>query len=390
MIDGARKTERALRWGMVGGGRGSQIGYIHRSAGLRDRYFDLVAGAFDLDPERGRDFGIALGVDAARCYADYRAMFVAEGGRPDGIEVVTVATPNNTHYEISKTALEAGLHVVCEKPLTFTIEQAEEIAQLSKDNGLIVGVTYGYSGYQTIEEARALVASGILGEIRLVNLQFAHGHHSAPVEELNPAIKWRVDPNFSGPSYVLGDLATHPLYLSEVICPDLKIKRLLCARQSFVKSRAPLEDNAVVLMEYESGAFGTLWTSAVNAGAMHSQKVRIAGAKASIEWWDEFPNQLRLEVQGEPSRVLERGMGYLSPAALADDRIGGGHPEGLFESWSTLYERFARAIEAAKDGAPDRVAGMRYPGVEAGVQGVRWVENCVRSADLGGIWVDYR
>jgi predicted dehydrogenase len=143
-------------------------------------------------------------------------------------------------------------------------------------------------------------------------------------------------------------------------------------------------------MEYESGAFGTLWTSAVNAGAMHSQKVRIAGAKASIEWWDEFPNQLRLEVQGEPSRVLERGMGYLSPAALADDRIGGGHPEGLFESWSTLYERFARAIEAAKDGAPDRVAGMRYPGVEAGVQGVRWVENCVRSADLGGIWVDYR
>jgi predicted dehydrogenase len=390
MIDGARNTERALRWGMVGGGRGSQIGYIHRSAGLRDRYFDLVAGAFDLDPERGRDFGIALGVDAARCYADYRAMFVAEGGRPDGIEVVTVATPNNTHYEISKTALEAGLHVVCEKPLTFTIEQAEEIAQLSKDNGLIVGVTYGYSGYQTIEEARALVASGILGEIRLVNLQFAHGHHSAPVEELNPAIKWRVDPNFSGPSYVLGDLATHPLYLSEVICPDLKIKRLLCARQSFVKSRAPLEDNAVVLMEYESGAFGTLWTSAVNAGAMHSQKVRIAGAKASIEWWDEFPNQLRLEVQGEPSRVLERGMGYLRPAALADDRIGGGHPEGLFESWSTLYERFARAIEAAKDGAPDRVAGMRYPGVEAGVQGVRWVENCVRSADLGGIWVDYR
>jgi predicted dehydrogenase len=389
MGDGTRKTKRALRWGMVGGGRGSQIGYIHRSAALRDRYFGLAAGAFDLDPERGRDFGSALGVDPARCYADYRAMFVAERTRPDGIEVVTVATPNSTHYEISKAALEAGLHVVCEKPLTFSIAHAEELERLSKEKGLIVGVTYGYSGYQTIEEARALVASGVLGGIRLVNLQFAHGFHSAPVEEENPAVKWRVDPKVSGPTYVLGDLATHTLYLSEVICPELRIKCLLCARQSFVKSRAPLEDNAVVLMEYESGAFGTLWASAVNAGAMHSQKVRIVGEKASIEWWDEFPNQLRLEIQGESSRVLERGMGYLAPSAREDDRISGGHPEGLFESWSTLYERFARAIEATRDGAPERVAGMRYPGVEAGVQGVRWVENCVRSANAGGVWVDY-
>lgn len=390
MIGGERKTSRTLRWGMVGGGRGSQIGYMHRSAGLRDRYFDLVAGAFDIVAERGRDFGVGLGLAGDRCYADYKAMFAAEADRPDGIEVVTVATPNNTHYEISKAALEAGINVICEKPLTFSTAEAEELQRLSRERGLIVGVTYGYSGYQTIEEARHLVTSGALGEIRLVNLQFAHGFHSAPVEEANPAIKWRVDPRFAGPSYVLGDLATHPFYLSEVICPDLKIKRLLCARQSFVKSRTPLEDNAMTLMEYESGAFGTVWTSAVNAGAMHSQKVRIVGEKASIEWWDEFPNQLRYEVQGEPVRVLERGMGYLSTGALADDRIGGGHPEGLFESWATLYERFARAIEAAQDGTPDRVAGLRYPGVEAGVEGVRWVENCVRSADQGGIWVDYR
>lgn len=390
MIDGARKTRRALRWGMIGGGRGSQIGYSHRSAALRDRYFDLVAGAFDLVPERGRAFGAELGLDPARCYDDYGALIAAERKRPDGIEVLTVATPNNTHYPISKAALEAGLHVICEKPLTFTTAEAEELQSIAQAKGLVVGVTYGYSGYQTIEEARALVASGALGEIRLVNLQFAHGFHSAPVEEQNPAIKWRVDPKCSGPSYVLGDLATHPLYLSEVICPELRIKRLLCARQSFVKSRAPLEDNAVTLMEYESGAFSTIWTSAVNAGAMHSQKLRIVGEKASIEWWDEFPNQLRYEVQGEPARVLERGMGYLSAGALADDRIGGGHPEGLFESWATLYERFARAIEAAGDGDPARVAGLRYPGIEAGVAGVRWVENCVRSADLGGVWVDYR
>ena len=189
---------------------------------------------------------------------------------------------------------------------------------------------------------------------------------------------------------MLGDLATHPLYISEVICPDLKIRRLLCTRQSFVKSRAPLEDNAVTLMEYEGGAFGTLWTSAVNAGAIHSQKVRIVGSKASLEWWDERPNQLSFEVQGEPARVLERGMAYLHPEALADDHISVGHPEGLFEAWANLYGRFAEAMEATDRGDTARLAALRYPDIAAGVEGVRWVENCVRSADAGGIWVDYR
>ncbi|WP_198590170.1 Gfo/Idh/MocA family protein [Paracoccus zhejiangensis] len=390
MIDGRRKTGRALRWGMIGGGQGSQIGYIHRSAALRDRYFDLQAGALDLNPERGRSFAAELGIAHDRAYADYGALLAGEAARPDGVEVVTIATPNNTHYPITRAALQAGLHVICEKPLTFTSAEAEELRNIAQLRGLIVGVTYGYGFYQTIEQARALVASGALGKVRLVNMTFAHGFHSAPVEDLNPAIRWRVDPTFAGPSYVLGDLATHPLYLSQVICPDLKIRRLLCARQSFVASRAPLEDNAMVLMDYGCGAFGTLWTSAVNAGAMHSQKLRIVGEQASLEWWDEFPNQLRLEVQGQPAQVLERGMPYLHPEALADDRIGGGHPEGLFESWATMYERIACAIEAAQQGDHARLAGIRYPDVSAGIAGVRWVEHCVRSADKGGVWIDYR
>ena len=301
MTNAERRTTRPLRWAMVGGGRGSQIGYIHRSAALRDRTFDLVAGAFDLDPDRGQAFGTELGLDPGRCYADYEALFAGEAARPDGIEAVSIATPNNSHFTICRAALEHGLHVVCEKPLCFTVAEAEELQRLAVEHGRIVGVTYGYSGYGTIEQARAMVSRGELGEIRLVNLQFAHGFHSAAVELDNPAVRWRVDPRFAGPSYVLGDLATHPLYISEVICPELKIKRLLCTRQSFVKSRAPLEDNAMTLMEYEGGAFGTLWTSAVNAGAIHSQKVRIVGSRASLEWWDERPNQLSFEVQGEPA-----------------------------------------------------------------------------------------
>lgn len=390
MIYGERETPRALRWAMVGGGKGSQIGYIHRCAALRDRYFDLVAGAFDIDPQRGRAFGISLDLDPARCYPDWQAMFAGEAGRPDGIEVVTIATPNNTHYQITRAALEAGLHVICEKPLCFTTAEAEELERLSKARGRIVGVTYGYSGHQMIEEARRLIASGALGEIRLLNMQFAHGFHNTAVELTTPSARWRMDPTLAGPSYVLGDIGTHPLYIAEVMVPDLKIRRLLCARQSFVASRAPLEDNAMTLMEYEGGAFGTLWSSAVNAGAMHGQKIRIVGEKASVEWWDEFPNQLRYEVQGEPARILDRGMSYLDAKSLADDRIGPGHPEGLFEAWANLHARFAKAMVAQDAGDAAAVASLRFPGIEAGVAGVRWVENCVRSADQGGVWVDYR
>ncbi|MEE4307730.1 Gfo/Idh/MocA family oxidoreductase [Pseudomonas alliivorans] len=389
MINGSKRISRPVRWAMVGGGANSQIGYIHRSAALRDQNFALIAGAFDIDPERGRAFGEQLGVDTERCYSDYLRLIEQEARRPDGIEALSVATPNGTHFSITKAALEAGLHVVCEKPLCFTLEEAETLKEIAKANQRIVGVTYGYAGHQLIEQARQMIAAGELGEIRMVHMQFAHGFHSAPVEAQNEATKWRVDPRVAGPSYVLGDVGTHPLYIAEVMLPELKIKRLQCNRQSFVKSRAPLEDNAYTLMEYEGGAMGWLWSSAVNAGSMHGQKVRVIGSRASLEWWDERPNQLSFEVQGQPAQILERGMGYLHPDALLDDRIGGGHPEGLFEAWSNLYYRFALAMNATARGDAATLQSLRYPGIDAGVEGVRWVQRCVESADQGGIWIDY-
>jgi predicted dehydrogenase len=388
MIYGEKNVEKPIRWAMVGGGKGSQIGYIHRSAALRDHNFQLVAGAFDIDPERGKDFGANLHVDSERCYPNYKTMFEEETKREDGIQAVSIATPNGTHYEITKAALHAGLHVVCEKPLCFTTEEAEELEAIAKAENRVVGVTYGYAGHQMIEQARQMIANGDLGEVRIVKMQFAHGFHSAAVEEGNASTKWRVDPKVAGPSYVLGDLGTHPLYLSEVMLPKLKIKKLMCSRQSFVKSRSPLEDNAFTIMEYDNGVMGTVWSSCVNAGSMHGQTIRVIGSKASIEWWDEHPNQLRYEVQGKPAQVLDRGMDYLYPEALVDDRIGGGHPEGLFEGWSNLYTRFAIAMDAADRG--ETLENMWYPDIKAGVEGVRWVENCVRSADNGSVWVDYK
>jgi len=387
MINGIKALDRSLRWGMVGGGGTSQIGYIHRSAATRDNNFTLLAGAFDINAERGRAFGTSLGIEADRCYADYETLFAAEAARADGIEAVSIATPNNTHFAICRAALNAGLHVVCEKPLCFTAAEADELEQLCAEKKKIIGVTYGYAGHQLIHQAREMIAAGLLGEIRIINMQFAHGFHNEAVELQNESTKWRVDPRFVGPSYVLGDLATHPLFIAETMVPHLQIKRLLCSRQSFVKTRAPLEDNAFVMMEYDNGAVGTMWASAVNCGSMHGQKVRVIGEKASLEWWDEQPNQLRYEVQGEPVQILERGMGYLHPSALADDRIGGGHPEGLFEAWSNLYRRFALAMDATDRGDQAFLKDFWYPGAHAGLMGVRWVEQCVKSADAGSIWI---
>ncbi|NCC75117.1 MAG: Gfo/Idh/MocA family oxidoreductase [Clostridia bacterium] len=389
MINGERTYERPIRWAMVGGGRGSNIGYIHRSAALRDRRFELVAGAFDIDPERGQDFGIQLGLDPDRCYRDYQTLFAEEAKRADGIEAVSIATPNSTHYTIAKAALQAGLHVVVEKPMCFENEQAAELVELSQKMNRVVGVTYGYAGHQAIEQARQMVKNGELGDIRIIQMQFAHGGNSAAVETASAAQKWRVDPKVAGPTFVIGDLATHPLFLTEIIVPELKLKRLLCSRQSFIKSRAPLEDNATILMEYDNGAVGTLWASSVNAGSVFGHKIRVTGSKASVEWDAVKPNQLLYEVQGEPARTLERGAGYLYPGALAEDRIGGGHPEGLFEAWSNLYMRFGMAMDRATKGGKVGEEDFWYPDVRAGYEGVKYVNKCVESADKGAVWVEF-
>lgn len=385
MINGEKVVEHPIRWAMIGGGRGSQIGYIHRSAALRDANFELVAGAFDVDPERGKDFGKNLHVDPERCYPDYKTLIEEEAKRSDGVQAVSIATPNFTHYEIAKAALEAGLHVYCEKPLCFTTEQAEELEALVKKSGKVMFISYGYCGHQMIEQARRMIENGDLGEIRIVNMQFAHGAHNVAVEKKSGSTAWRVDPKKAGPAYVLGDVGTHMLYLSEAMMPKLNIKRLMCSKQSFVEGRQ-LEDNAMTIMEYDNGAVGYIWSSCVNAGSEFGARFRIVGEKASIAWDVEHPNQLAYEVQGKPQSVMQRGAGYLYPEAVADDRIGGGHPEGLFESWSNLYTRFAKAIDKNEKGEQ---IDFWYPDIHSGVVGVKWVEKCTESGDKGGTWIDF-
>lgn len=391
MLNGERKIPRPLRWAMIGGGRLSQVGYKHRSGALRDNTaYQLVACAFDIDAARGRDFGVNLGVAAERCYDDYQQLLAEEAKRADGIEVVTIATPNGTHYEITKAALNAGIHVICEKPLFFTTAEAREIKALAAAKGLIVGVTYGFSGHPMLMQMRAMIANGDIGDVRMVELQYTHGFSASDsADKFSEAQKWRVDPKIAGPTFVLGDISTHTFYISQLVLPDLHIKSLLCDRQSFIPSRAPLEDNAMVLMHYEGGAVGRMWASSINAGSMDSQFIRVMGSQASLEWSDYNPGELKYEIQGKPTQMMHHGMPYLDESALADERLGALHTEGLAESWANIYLKFAIAINARQRGDQQTLDTLIYPDIDAGLEGVRWIENCVRSADNGSTWVNY-
>ncbi|MCB1518476.1 MAG: Gfo/Idh/MocA family oxidoreductase [Hyphomicrobiaceae bacterium] len=389
MINGERLIERPLRWGMVGGGRTGQVGYKHRTGALRDGTYRLVAGAFDLDAERGRDFGVNLGVDASRCYATYQDLIAGETARADGVEVVSVATPNFTHYEITKACLEAGLHVICEKPLFFTVAESEEIRALAERKNLIVGVTYGFTGHPLVHQMAAMVKKGMLGDIRIVDMAYTHGFNSGDDVGAPEAVKWRTNPKTAGSTFVLGDIGTHLYYLSELVLADLRVEKLLCDRTAFIPSRAPLEDHATVLMHYNNGARGRLWVSSVDAGNMGSQRYRFVGSKASIAWSDSHPDQLVYQVQGEPERIMHHGMPYLENESLAVDRMGALHTEGLGDSWSNIYLWIAQAIDAKRRGDEAFLKTHHYPDINAGLEGVRFLENCVRSADAGAVWVDF-
>lgn len=390
MLNGEKKISRPLRWGMVGGGRTGQVGYKHRTGALRDGTYQLMAGAFDLDVERGRDFGTKLGVAADRCYATYQDLIAGESGRTDRVDVVSVATPNFTHFEITKALLLAGFHVICEKPLFFTVTECDEVRALAASKGLIVGVTYGFTGHPLVHQMAAMVAKGMLGEIRIVDMQYTHGFNSGDDVGAPDAVKWRTNPKTAGATFVLGDIGTHLYYLSEVVLPHMRVEKLLCDRKAFIATRAPLEDHATVLMHYDNGARGRLWVSSVNAGNMGSQRYRFVGSNASIEWSDAHPDQLIYEVQGQPNQTLHHGMPYLEPESLAVDRMGALHTEGLGDSWSNIYLWIAQAIDAKQRGDEAFLNTHHYPGIDAGTEGVRWLENCVRSADAGASWVEFK
>ena len=311
-----------LTWGLIGGGEGSQIGPAHRLGARLDGAFDFVAGALDHRPDEGRAFAQSLGVAADRAYGDWQEMLEVEKTREDRLDLVTVATPNATHFEIARAFLSEGFNVFCEKPMTMTVEEGEEIVSIARDTGRICAVNYGYSGYALVRHMRAMVARGDLGKVRLLVAEFAHGHHADAADADNPRVRWRYDPAQAGVSAQFADCGIHALHMASFVAGS-EVATLSADFVSCISSRK-LEDDAMVNFRMENGTAGRLWTSSVAIGRQHGLTLQVFGEKGGLRWAQEQPNQLYWMPLGERLQTIERGEANLSPRSRpgepGDDR----------------------------------------------------------------------
>ncbi|NTT86828.1 Gfo/Idh/MocA family protein [Tabrizicola fusiformis] len=374
-----------IRLGMVGGGKDAFIGAVHRIAARIDGQFDLVAGALSSTAEKSRDSGLALGLAADRCYGSFDEMAAAEAARPDGIEAVAIVTPNHVHAAAAKAFLARGIHVICDKPLTATLDQAADLAEAIGASKALFILTHNYTGYPMIRQARDMVASGQLGTIRVVQVEYPQDWLTEASEASgSKQAEWRTDPERSGAGGSTGDIGTHAHNLACFVT-GLKVEKLAADLQSFVPGRR-VDDNGHVLLRFEGGARGMLWCSQVAPGNENALRLRVYGEKGGLEWAQEDPNYLWFTPFGQPKRLLTRGGSGANPAAAAVSRTPGGHPEGYLEGFANIYAGAAEAIRAAQAGGRSAALDV-LPGLEAGLQGMRFVDACVRSSRQDAAWV---
>ncbi len=377
-----------LNWGLIGGGEGSQIGPAHRLAAGLDGAFAFVAGALDHNPAAGRAYAQTLGVASDRAYGDWREMLAAETARKDRLDLVTVATPNSTHYEITKAFLRAGFNVLCEKPLTVTVAEAEDLVRTAQTSGAICAVNYGYSGYALVRHMRAMVARGDLGRVRVVVAEFAHGHHANAADAENPRVRWRYDPAQAGVSAQFADCGIHALHMASFVTGQ-EVERLSADFAACVPGRA-LEDDAMVNFRMSGGTVGRLWTSSIALGRQHGLTLQVFGENGGLRWAQEQPNQLYYMPLGQRLQVIERGEGNLSPEADRASRVTVGHAEGMPLAFGNIYADLAEAIRARAAGQPVPQAADLYPRVEDGLRSIAAIHAAVGSAKADGTWVDAR
>jgi predicted dehydrogenase len=385
MIDAAH-TARAprLRLGMVGGGRDAFIGAVHRIASRIDDQYELVAGCFSSNPEKALASAADLGVP--RAYTSFAEMASKEARRKDGIDAVAIVTPNHMHAPVALQFLKRGIHVICDKPLTASLPEAKKLAKAAEASGVVFALTHNYTGYPMIRQAKAMIAAGELGDLRLVNVEYVQDWLSEPLEGTGQKqADWRTDPARSGAGGSTGDIGTHAFNLANFVS-GLTLDTLAADLTAFVPGRR-VDDNAHVLMRYKGGAKGMLWCSQVAAGNENGLRLRIYGTKAGLEWAQEDPNYLWVTPLGKPRYRLTRGGAGSGPEAARLTRIPPGHPEGYLEGFANIYAEAARAITARKTGTPVP-EGTTFPGLKEGLEGVAFVDACVRSSARNGAWVE--
>lgn len=372
---------RKLRLGMVGGGLGAFIGGVHRIAARIDGQWELVAGALSSDPERARASGLELGLAEDRIYGSYAEMAQAEAARSDGIDAVAIVTPNHMHAGPAIAFLEAGIHVICDKPLASTLEDANAIADAVDASGKQFILTHNYAGYPLIRQAREMVRTGELGDIRIVQVEYAQDWLAE--ETSNKQADWRTDPAKSGAGGAIGDIGTHAFHLAGYVS-DLKAETLRAELDSFVPGRR-VDDNAFITLRYEGGAKGALWASQVAVGHENALTLRVYGTKGGLVWRQENPNELRFTRFGEPAQTLTRAGAGSSETANRTTRIPPGHPEGYLEGFATIYSEAAHLIRHADQGI-ELPEGCETPGIHDGLAGMRFVSACIVSSHDDGGW----
>ncbi|HHZ11066.1 MAG TPA: Gfo/Idh/MocA family oxidoreductase [Rhizobiales bacterium] len=374
-----------IRLGMVGGGQGAFIGAVHRMAARLDGEFSLIAGALSSDPERAKASAAELGLDPARSYGSFAEMAKAEAARPDGIEAVSIVTPNHVHYPAAKAFLEAGIHVICDKPLTSTLAEARKLARVAAKSGRLFVLTHNYTGYPMIRQAREMVRSGKLGDIRVVQAEYPQDWLTTKVEDTGAKqAVWRTDPKQSGAGGAIGDIGTHAYNLARFVT-GLELEQLSADLTAFVPGRL-LDDNAHVMLRFRGGAKGMLWASQVAPGNENALKLRVYGTRGGIEWAQEDPNYLWYTPFGEPKRLITRAGAGAGEAAGRVSRIPPGHPEGYLEGFANIYAEAARAIRAAREKGGKPPKGVLFPTIDDGVEGIAFVEACVKSSKKNGAW----
>ncbi len=373
-----------IRYGMVGGGQGAFIGGVHRIAARLDGAFELVAGALSSDPDRARASAAELGLDPQRSYASFAEMAAAEAQRTDGIEAVSIVTPNHMHWPAAEAFLRAGIHVICDKPLTSNLGDAKKLVDLVESSGRLFILTHNYTGYPMIRQAREMVAAGELGAIRVVQAEYPQDWLTTRIEESGQKqASWRTDPARTGAGGATGDIGTHAYNLARFVS-GLELDSLAADLDAFVDGR-PVDDNAHVLLRFAGGAKGMLWASQVAPGNENGLTLRVYGSKGGLEWHQEQPNHLWYTPFGESKRLITRNGAGAGSAAGRVSRVPAGHPEGYLEGFATIYAEAARAIRAVRQGEalPDEVV---YPTVQDGLEGVAFIDACVRSSRDNGAW----
>jgi predicted dehydrogenase len=374
-----------IRLGMVGGGEGAFIGAVHRLAARMDDQFEFVAGALSSTPAKAKRSGTALGLARDRVYSDFETMAVKEAAREDGIEAVAIVTPNHLHAPAARAFLDAGIHVICDKPLTTSLKDALDLQRRARKARKLLAVTYNYTGYPMVRHARQMVADGALGPLRVIQVEYPQDWLTEKLEATGQKqATWRADPKQSGVGGSLGDVGTHAYNLACFVS-GLTLESLAADLSRFVPGRK-LDDNAHVLLRFRGGAKGMLWTSQVSPGNDNNLRLRLYGAKGGLEWHQEHPNQLLWSPYGEPTRVISRGTGAANAAAARMTRVPPGHPEGYLEGFANIYTEVAAAIRASRRHRRADPA-VTFPTVADGARGVAFVEAAVKSSARNAAWV---